>query len=216
MPVHRRLLFSRLSIEELEDRLLLTTLAPPYYPPAIRAAYGLTNANGTNQVTFGNTAADGTGQTIAILELNNVRTAQQLQADLHTFDTNASVNLADAPNLSVFDAPGVTPVSATTDVIGEEDLDMEWAHAMAPGANINIVMVPVISATSSEFLQIDAAAQYAASLPGVSVVSISYDLTNRSTTGAAQGPPAFPYAPMSTRRKPPMTRCLPRPQAIRG
>ena len=135
-------------------------------------AYGLANSLGANQLFFGNTVADGTGQTIAILELNNPRTTTQLQTDLHTFDTNTTVNLPDS-TVTVFDAPGVTPSSLTTDVIGQEDMDMEWAHAIAPGANIDIIMVPVV-AVSAESLQIDAAGEYAASLPGVSVVSISY------------------------------------------
>ncbi len=193
MPAHRRPLFTRLSFEDLEDRRLLTALTPPYYPVAIRAAYGLTNSSGVSQVSFNGTTADGTGQTIAILELNNIGTSAQLQSDMSNFDLDSG--LANPPSVTVYDAPGVTPASPTTDVFGEEDLDMEWAHAMAPGASIDIVMVPVTVSAQSEILEIDAAAQYAADLPGVSVVSISYDLTNRSSAGLPLGSPAFPYSP---------------------
>ena len=52
----------------------------------------------------------------------------------------------------------------------EEALDVEWAHAIAPGASI--VLIECNSAGLQDLL--DAGARTAASLPGVSVVSMSF------------------------------------------
>ncbi len=51
----------------------------------------------------------------------------------------------------------------------EESLDVEWAHALAPGANI--VLVEANSASDADLF---AAVTTAANLPGVSVVSMSF------------------------------------------
>ena len=55
----------------------------------------------------------------------------------------------------------------------EESLDVEWAHAIAP--NANIVLVEAASQNPSDLV---AAEEYAASLPGVSVVSNSWSFND--------------------------------------
>src|SRR5206468_8123779 len=52
---------------------------------------------------------------------------------------------------------------------GEIALDVEWAHAMAPKATIWLV-----EATTASFTNLNAAVTWAASQPGVSVISMSY------------------------------------------
>ena len=49
---------------------------------------------------------------------------------------------------------------------------MEWAHAIAPGANILLVQ-----AANQDMADEDAAVQYAASQPDVCVVSMSYSVS---------------------------------------
>ena len=56
---------------------------------------------------------------------------------------------------------------------GEEELDVEWAHAMAPGAKIDIIEVNDDANWPTNLLAGD---ELAASLPGVSVVSNSWGL----------------------------------------
>ncbi len=187
MRIRRRRAFLRLFFEELEDRRLLTgtttsvitqtALTPPYYPPAILAAYGV------NQIpSYNGTAITGAGETIAIMATATTKTAAQLSSDLHTFDTNANINLPDPPSVTVVEAPveNAGGIAQQVDNEGsdiEEDMDIEWAHVMAPGANIEVVVAPLNyynpDARTSQVI-FDAAMSYAASLPGVAVVSASY------------------------------------------
>ena len=55
----------------------------------------------------------------------------------------------------------------------EEALDIEWAHAMAPGASIDLVEASNATTTNTSLFT---AVKTAASLPGVSVVSMSWGL----------------------------------------
>ena len=52
--------------------------------------------------------------------------------------------------------------------VGEASLDVEWAHAIAPGASI------VVYDAASSFASVIEAMQQASELPGVSVVTLSY------------------------------------------
>lgn len=162
MPSRRRPLprkFFRPALEQLEQRSLLTA----FYPGAIRAAYGI------DQINFGGTAGTGAGQTIAIVGAATDDNAY-LASDLATFDSSHNVNLPAPPSFSIVQVPG-TPSNVSDPTKGseiEEELDIEVAHAMAPGANI--VLVEADDTTDD----LAGAAQYAAGLPGVSVVSISF------------------------------------------
>src|SRR5262249_9344102 len=108
-------------------------------PSKIRQAYGF------NQIIFGNgVTGDGTGQTIAIVDAYDAPT---IQSDLHTFDV--AFGLPDPPsfirvaqdgstNYPSTDPAGSPGAGADTWEI-ETALDVEWAHALAPGANILLV-----------------------------------------------------------------------------
>ena len=121
----------------------------------------------------------GAGQTIALIEdgdnPNFLNTADPSfgTSDLAEFD--ALTGLPDPPSFTVLsynsDTSSIGPrLPVETGATGDEfALDVEWAHAVAPGASI-IIVEP--SASGHE-----AAAKtmyFAASLPGVSVVSSSW------------------------------------------
>ena len=92
-----------------------------------------------------------------------------IASDLHTFDQ--AYNLPD-PKLTVVNQSG-TAVSATTQTNSgwteEESLDVEWSHAIAPGANILVV-----EANSQSIQDLLAAVNTARNSPGVVAVSMSW------------------------------------------
>ncbi len=168
-PQTSRPTFFRPSLEVLEDRTLPSAAAPattlasgasgPFTPAQIQQAYGF------NQITFdnGTVQGNGSGQTIAIVVANS---DPNIASDLQAFDAQFGLS---NPNLVVktFSGDG-QPVGVDPTGAWEQEtaLDVEWAHAMAPGANILLV-------EASSPGQIFNAAQYAAGQPGVSVVSMS-------------------------------------------
>jgi subtilase family serine protease len=148
-------------IEGLEGRRLFSG----FIPAQIDTAYGF------NQITFngGAVTGNGAGQTIALIETYNDTTINQ---DLTNFDNAYGLsNPGSGWSLSVVGETGGAPPStnATGDATLETALDLEWAHAVAPAANI-----VVIEAASPYDSDLDAAVNYATSLKTVSVVSISY------------------------------------------
>ncbi len=149
----------------------LSTAAPTGLAPAqIRTAYGI------NLITSGGIQGNGSGQTIAIV---NAYDAPNLldstdpgfdTSDLHQFD--AQFGLPDPPSFRKVGQDGsanLAPASGSSGWSVESSLDVEWAHAVAPGANIVLVEANDASLTS-----IMAAIDTARNLPGVSVVSMSF------------------------------------------
>ena len=65
--------------------------------------------------------------------------------------------------------PATDPTGAADNWENEEALDVEWAHAIAPGAQIILV-----EANSQSLADLMAGVATAASQPGVSVVSMSW------------------------------------------
>jgi subtilase family serine protease len=118
-----------------------------YGPEAIRKAYGLDSL-----LAAGN---DGFGQTIVIIDAYGSPT---LQADLDTFD--AVFGLLPPPSIRQIRMPGSAPFNYFDfNQLGwaeETSLDVQWAHAMAPGANI-----VVVAAKSNDDADILAAQNYA-------------------------------------------------------
>jgi hypothetical protein len=182
----------RLRVEPLENRLLLTgpsalgahpniiaaspqqTAAPTGYTPAqLRQAYGLDQISGLSNY---NNA--GKGQTIAIVDAYN---DPNLRSDTQQFDEyfniqGAAGNSADTSFLTIVNQNGgsALPPSANAGTWGvEESIDVQWAHAIAPGANILLV-----EAASNSELDVNAAVQYAKSQPNVYVISMSYGDNN--------------------------------------
>jgi subtilase family serine protease len=137
------------------------TTVSGYTPAQIRAAYGF------NNLSFGSTAADGRGQTIAIIDAYN---DPNIASDLAAFD--AKFGIAAPPSFKIVNQNGGTTLPGTDPSQGwegETALDVEWAHAIAPGANI--LLVEANSASDSNLF---AAVNYARHAAGVSVISMSW------------------------------------------
>ncbi|MGA2442826.1 MAG: S53 family peptidase [Tepidisphaeraceae bacterium] len=147
--------------EALEGRRLLQG----FTPTQIETAYGF------NQITFngGAVGGNGAGQTIALIEVDNDLT---LNTDLANFDAAFGLpNPGSGWSLSVMGELGGAPPSTAstgTETI-ETALDVEWAHAIAPAANILVV-----EANSARDPDLNDAVAEAKIASGVSVVSISY------------------------------------------
>ncbi len=130
-------------------------------PNQIRKAYGF------DQVTVGDgsVAADGAGQTIAIVVAYD---DPAVQADLAVFDQK--FGLAAPPSLRVINQSGGAHLPREdTGWAAETALDVEWAHAIAPAANLLVV-----EANSDSNPDLVTAVDAARSAPGVSVVSMSW------------------------------------------
>ncbi len=147
-----------------------------FTPGQIRAAYGFSS------IQFGMTAGNGAGQTIAIVDAYNdpylVSTGSSnfATSDLARFD--AAFHLPDPPSFikvgeyGTGQLPGADPTgagAASGNWETEEALDVEWAHALAPQANI--VLVETNSGSSLDLYQ---GVRTALAMPNVSVVSMSW------------------------------------------
>ena len=154
-------------------------------PKQLRDAYGVTQINFTGP--GGTTVAgNGAGQKIAIVEEGVDPT---LQADLNTFDQHFGIPAP--PSFQIMNQDSSTTLnSENTDIIGEASLDVEWAHAIAPGASIvvyNSLFVP--PGNSNEIADENTAnlllaMQQASQVPGVSVVTLSYGIDENSLAQA--------------------------------
>lgn len=103
-----------------------------YTPTDIRSAYDVPD-------TIGGEPA-GTGKTIMIVDAYGSPTAQ---ADLDTFSAAMGIP---STTLNVYTPEGEPDWSAPDDNelgwAGETSLDVQWAHAIAPGATIDLVVSP--------------------------------------------------------------------------
>ena len=112
----------------------------------------------------------GAGQTIAIV---NAPGSGVIANDFATFSSYYGLPVcnsgAGACTFTRMDLSNGAPVSRSNDWATEIALDVEWAHAMAPAANIVLVI-----ARSSAIADMMAAVSTAASTPGVNVVSMSW------------------------------------------
>ena len=177
-------------VESLESRQLLSTFAGPmppaevgqsvastvfglptpvaYTPSQMRQAYGF---NSISFQSHGQTIpGSGAGQTIAIVDAYNDAT---IKSDLAVFDTQ--FGLAPPPSFKVVNQSGGAqlPADSTSGLAlawaGETALDVEWAHAIAPAANILLV-----EATTQSPGDLLVAARYASTVQGVIAVSMSF------------------------------------------
>jgi hypothetical protein len=167
-------------LESLETRELLSSASPlplgisggslvaaassgpsGFTPAQLRQAYGF------NQITFdnGTIAGNGSGQTIAIIAAYD---QPNLASDLSVFDS--TLGIAAPPSFKKVNETGGSNLPAGNASWGvEETLDVEWAHGIAPGANILLV-----EANAPDLSDIMTAINYARNYPGVSVVSMSF------------------------------------------
>ena len=170
-------------LERLEPREMLSAAglaAIHAQPTAVRtsaspAVAGLSPAQIAHAYGFdqlGNVtasqAANGAGQTIAIVNAFDDAT---IKSDLTTFD--GVFGLAAAPSFQVLNQQGGKSLPSASppgdDWTGETSLDVEWAHAVAPGASI--LLVEANGDSLSDLLTAVDSARHA---PGVSVVSMSW------------------------------------------
>src|SRR5580704_15357565 len=133
------------AVEALEDRRLLSnTPAPTALTPAeVRSYYGFDNIQFTYYAVFQSrfgpifhritAPGDGTGQTIAIIDKYY---DPNIQNDVNVFDNQFNLP---AINLTIDKLPTATTTDPTGSWENEESLDVEWAHAIAPGANIVVI-----------------------------------------------------------------------------
>ena len=137
-----------------------------YKPAQILQAYGI------NQIEFnGGIVGNGAGQTIAIVDAYDT---PNILTELQAFDSQFGI-----PNPPTFtrvaqdgstNYPPVDPRGpGTNNWELETALDVEWSHALAPSANILLV-----EAENNGTALENVAVPYAASQPGVSVVSMSF------------------------------------------
>jgi hypothetical protein len=179
-------------IEVLEGRVFLSAGGVPHanavptfkvlhsagVSPFLGAAFasGITPAQmaqayGVNQVRFGSVAGTGAGQTIAIIDAYDDPNAL---SDLAAFDTY--YGLPNPPSLAKLNEsgsaaalPGVDPGAKGSTWELEESLDIEWAHAIAPQANLILY-----EANSPSWSDLMAAVGTAVSDASVTAISMSF------------------------------------------
>ncbi len=151
-----------------------------YSPADVRTAYGINHLS-----------LDGSGQTIAIVDaFDNPAIFQALDIyDSQFGTTTAGPTLyqqygAASSFLTVMNQSGQTDSLPATDPTGgweaEEALDVEWIHAVAPGAQIVLV-----EANSDSLSDLMSSVGTAAQQPGVSVVSMSWGFAEGQSVLAA-------------------------------
>jgi subtilase family serine protease len=134
----------------------LTSAGCAYTPPPIQTAYNLTGlyAEGYN----------GKGQTIGIIDWCGSLT---IQSDANAFSATFGLPALTSSNFAITYIPTPSLCESTDQV--EINIDVEWAHAVAPGANINLIVPP-----SATFLDVDDAEFTAVTYGLANVISGSY------------------------------------------
>jgi subtilase family serine protease len=128
--------------------------------------------------------ATGKGETIMIVDAFGSPT---IKADLAAFD--AQFGIQAPPKFTVIAPVGAIPRfnpknSDMAGWAGETTLDVEYAHALAPGANILLVVTPAAETEGVVgFPQIVAAEEYALSHYKVGVISQSFAATEQTFAG---------------------------------
>jgi hypothetical protein len=158
-----------------------TSSSSQLVPAQVRAAYGLSNGSSTSLtygISFQGIQGDGSGQTIAIVDAYDYPSAL---SDLNTFSSTYGLpqfNVAGGPTFQKLDQnggasyPGTDPSGklngSNNDWELEAALDIEWAHAMAPMANI------ILFEANTAGTDLYTAVQTAANTPGAVAVSMSW------------------------------------------
>ena len=134
-------------------------MLPPcgYQPSDIQAAYSLDKLY--------RKGLDGSGQTVAIVDAFGSITIQQ---DLAVFSAAMGLPPAD---LTIIGTPTESDFSGTANAgwADETTLDVEWVHAIAPGAKIVLVVTP-----DNSFDNLFNGIITAAGVPGVTAISNSW------------------------------------------
>ena len=128
---------------------------PPcgYEPNTLQTAYGLKPVYASG--------LDGTGQTVVVVDAFGSPTAA---ADIAVFSSTFGLP---SPNFAVYNPQGVPPYNSGW--AGETTLDIEWSHAIAPGANIALIQT-----IDNYDINLQAGVQYALNNSLGNVISNSY------------------------------------------
>ncbi len=127
-----------------------------YTPPEIQKAYHLTGLY--------NEGFDGTGQTIVIIDFCG---SPSILQDANTFSARFGLPALDSSNFNIINYPASHCSSPNFEI----NLDVEWAHAVAPGADIDLLIA------GSGFVTEADEAEYFAVINGLgNVISGSYGL----------------------------------------
>jgi hypothetical protein len=168
-------------VHELDARRLLSGFQPfaagGYTPADVLAAYGL------NGIKFASpsgakVSGNGAGETIALIEEYH---DPNIQSDLNTFD--AQFGLPD-PSLTVINQAGNRTDNSWA---LEESMDVEWAHAIAPGAKILVVEAAPAYSQTQELLNQLFAVNTARQQPGVDVISMSWGFAETANEPSYDG-----------------------------
>ena len=134
----------------------LTSDGCAYTPPPVYAAYNLNSLYAAGLT--------GAGQTIGIIDWCGSLT---IQNDANAFSTAFNLPQLTSSNFAITYIPSPSLCQAADQV--EINIDVEWAHAIAPGANINLIVPP-----SATFLDVDDAYYTAVTYGLANVISGSY------------------------------------------
>jgi subtilase family serine protease len=134
----------------------LTSAGCGYTPGPIQTAFGLDKVYAKG--------FDGTGQTIGIIDWCGSLTIKE---DTNAFSAQFGLPLLDDSNFAVTYIP--TPSLCESTGQTEINIDVQWAHAIAPGAAINLIVPP-----SATFLDVDDAYFTAVTYGLANVISGSY------------------------------------------
>ena len=175
--LHSRFVSPRQPATQAQCELAFT--APCYGPDQLQTAY--------NEQPLFNAGVTGAGQTIVIVDSFGSPT---IKADLAVFD--AQYNLPAPPSFKIIQPAGAVPPFDPTDAngdvgwAGETTLDVEYAHSMAPGANILLVETPVDETEGTAgFPQIVKAENYVINHHLGQVISQSFGATEQTFPSAA-------------------------------
>ncbi len=150
----------RLDLYNIDANASPNPFAPSGYNPAqIRAAYNLAGTGGS-----------GAHAVVIAYHYTNAMRDFNTFAQMFGLPTESSTNQTSSSN-QVFQVvyQGTAAPSTNTGWNQEAALDIEWSHAMAPGAKIYLV-----EANSASISDLNVAIKKAAALPGVRSVSMSF------------------------------------------
>jgi len=134
----------------------LTSPGCAYTPPPIQTAYNLKSLYAEG--------FDGSGQTIGLIDWCGSLT---IENDANVFSARFGLPALTPSNFAITYIPTRSTCESVDQV--EINLDVEWAHAIAPGANINLIVPP-----SDSYQDVDEAVFTAVSYGWANVISGSY------------------------------------------
>jgi subtilase family serine protease len=134
-----------------------------YTPPAIQTAYNLSGLYAEGY--------DGAGQTIGIIDWCGSLT---IQRDANAFSQAFGLPPLTSSNFAITYIPTISTCQAADQV--EINLDVEWSHSIAPGANINLIVPP-----SASFQDVNEAEYTAVNYGLANVISGSYGSVESET-----------------------------------